>query len=55
MARLAVEGSGKAEDVGGCWQLVGEMKIVVDEDDNGIDVQCTLEVPFQAAQLSGDG
>ena len=56
MARLTVEGSGKAEDDGGCWKLVGEMKIVVDEDDNGIDVDnCTLEVPFQASQLSGDG
>jgi|GEM_PF-4941909 len=56
MARLTVEGSGSAEDDGGCWQLTGDMKIVVDEDDNGIDVDnCTLEVPFQAAQLSGDG
>ena len=56
MARLTVEGNGKAEDDGGCWQLTGEMVIVVDEDDNGIDVDnCTLEVPFQAAQISGDG
>ena len=56
MARLTVEGSGEAEDDGGCWQLDGEMKIRVDEDDNGIEADnCTLEVPFRAAQLSGDG
>lgn len=55
MARLTAEGVGSAENDGGCWQLSGDMKVVVDEDDDQIDVtNCTLEVPFIAAQLSGD-
>lgn len=53
-ARLEVNGLGSFTKRDGCWELDGDLTVLVDQDDDGLDFNdCTLEGPLKSTQIEG--
>ena len=54
MARLEVQGLGSFTKRDGCWEMDGDLTVLVDQNNDGLDFNdCTLEGPIKATQISG--
>ena len=53
-AALEVTGLGSFSKRGACWELDGDITVVVDENSDGLEFNdCTLEGPVQSTQIDG--
>ena len=53
-ATLEVEGQGSFSKRGSCWEMDGDITVVVDEDSDDLEFNdCTLEGPVQSTQIDG--
>jgi hypothetical protein len=54
MARLEVQGLGSFTKRDGCWEMDGDLTVLVDQNNDGLEFNdCTLEGPVKATQISG--
>lgn len=53
-AALEVTGLGSFAKRGSCWEMDGDITVVVDENSDGLEFNdCTLEGPVQSTQIDG--
>jgi hypothetical protein len=53
-ARLEVTGVGSFSKRDGCWELDGDLTVLVDENDDGLEFNdCTLVGPVKSTQIDG--